>query len=73
MDGILGTQSKLNSLTGRVGTTFYMSPEVAMGWARYSSKVDLYRHTADSLLTLCSCWVVSVQTAVLVTGAKHLA
>lgn len=32
------------NVTGRVGTSFYMSPEVANGWARYDAKVDLYRY-----------------------------
>lgn len=41
--GVTRGQDRTQSLTGRVGTSFYMSPEVAMGWARYNSKVDLYR------------------------------
>ena len=46
-------QGRLHSLTGRVGTSFYMSPEVAMGWARYNSKVDLYRCAAVQSM-ICS-------------------
>ncbi len=39
----LGKQPSLQEVTGRVGTSFYMSPEVADGWARYDAKVDMYR------------------------------
>ena len=38
-----------SEVTGRVGTSVYMSPEVADGWARYDSKVDIYRFRAASL------------------------
>ena len=38
-----------SEVTGRVGTSFYMSPEVADGWARYDAKVDIYRSRVASL------------------------
>ena len=41
-----------SEVTGRVGTSVYMSPEVADGWARYDSKVDIYRSCVASLLAL---------------------
>ncbi|CAL8462314.1 g1847 [Coccomyxa elongata] len=34
--------SALAETTGRVGTSFYISPEVANGWARYDDKVDIF-------------------------------
>ncbi|KAK9906778.1 hypothetical protein WJX75_007809 [Coccomyxa subellipsoidea] len=34
--------SALGETTGRVGTSFYISPEVANGWARYDDKVDIF-------------------------------
>lgn len=39
----LGKHPSMQEVTGRVGTSFYMSPEVADGWARYDAKVDMYR------------------------------
>ena len=33
----------VSDATTQVGTSFYMSPEIVQGWARYDSAVDLYR------------------------------
>lgn len=42
----------VSDATTRVGTSFYMSPEIMQGWARYDSKVDLYRYTPSKVMEM---------------------